>query len=72
MTDKRLQLSVHKEKIMSKIQECEDCGFEYTVRSEPDFNKCTDCQIIADDKAADEEMKNAVAWFLGESNDKVK
>ena len=56
---------------MREIKECEDCGFEYTVRSEPDFNKCTDCQIIADDKA-EEEMKNVVAWFTGETNEQVK
>ena len=27
---------------MIKIKECEDCGLEYRLRSEPDFNKCID------------------------------
>ena len=35
---------------MKRIKECEDCGFEYTVRSEPDFNKCIDCQIAEDNE----------------------
>ena len=40
---------------MRRIKECEDCGFEYTVRSEPDFNKCIDCQIAEDNEIEENE-----------------